>query len=105
MKPQTAQLLVIDELERATSRFGPMQSAHEGYAVLKEELDELWAEVKSGNVNGYNGHRAVSEAVQVGAMALRFLIDCCDDESAVQHTHKANGTGRFAPPPNFGYSG
>lgn len=61
---------VIDELYAATQRFGPFASAHEGYAVILEELDELWQEVKHGTRT-----RARAEAVQVAAMALRFLVD------------------------------
>ena len=58
------------ELKRATSKFGPFNSAHEGYAVIKEELEELWDFVKINNTN-----EARKEAVQVAAMAIRFLID------------------------------
>ena len=43
-------------------------------AVIKEELDELWDLVKT---KGVTKKQLEKEAVQVGAMALRFLIDCC----------------------------
>jgi hypothetical protein len=62
--------LAADELRRAMSKFGPFASAHEGYAVLLEELDELWWEVKHGTPA-----RAREEAVQVAAMALRYRVD------------------------------
>jgi len=58
------------ELLRATAKHGPMRSAHEGYAVLKEEVDELWDDVKANNHSG-----AVTEAIQVAAMAARFVLD------------------------------
>lgn len=61
------------ELEAAVKKFGPFNSAHEGYAVIKEELDELWDEVKDKNSTG---EALAEEAIQVGAMAARFLIDC-----------------------------
>ena len=66
-------LMALIELEfvNATSKFGSFHNTHEGYAVLKEEVDELWDEVKANNTKG-----ACDEAVQVGAMALRFLFDC-----------------------------
>jgi hypothetical protein len=41
-----------------------------GYAVILEELDEMWAEIKQNNTN-----RAREECVQVAAMAIRFLMD------------------------------
>ena len=44
---------VKGELLSATEKFGPFNSTHEGYAVIKEELDELWDEIKK---NG-NEHR------------------------------------------------
>ncbi len=64
------------ELHRATEKFGPFASAHEGYAVILEELDELWDAIKDKDANIYDLQK---EAVQVGAMALRFLIDICED--------------------------
>lgn len=45
-------------------------SHHEGFAILKEEVDELWDEVKKDNHEA-----AVYEAVQVAAMALRFVAE------------------------------
>ncbi|WP_052071035.1 hypothetical protein [Rhodococcoides fascians] len=61
---------VYDEHNRAVSKFEPFNSAHEGWAVLREEVDELWDEVKA------DSHAtAVGEAIQVAAMALRFITD------------------------------
>ncbi len=61
---------IADEIRTAMAKFSPFASAHEGYAVLQEEVDELWHEVKHGTRK-----RAREEAVQVAAMALRFLVD------------------------------
>jgi len=61
---------VTEEYKRAASKFAPMHSAHEGWAVIKEEFDELWnAIMKNDAVNMHE------EAVQVSAMGIRFLID------------------------------
>lgn len=49
--------------------YGSFNSAHEGYGVLLEEVDELWAEIKSKRLNGEN---AFTEAIQVAAVALRI---------------------------------
>ena len=73
------------ELERATSKFGSFASAHEGYAVLLEEVDELWDDVK------HNRSRLEmrGEAIQIAAMALRFVIDVCDQPTKdSQHGNK-----------------
>lgn len=85
MKASIAIKLVTDELKRAQKGHVPMHSAHEGYAVLKEEVDELWQEIKADNGTT---HRGVSEAVQVAAMALRYLVDLCEDEIATEHEKK-----------------
>lgn len=58
------------ELDVACGSFHPMASPHEGYAVILEELDELWVEVKA-----HDRARMREEAVQVAAMALRFIVD------------------------------
>lgn len=63
---------VIDEIATATAKFKPFNSAHEGYAVILEELDELWDEVKA---NRGRTDAARIEAKQVAAMAVRFMID------------------------------
>ncbi len=65
------------EVARAESLWPPINSAHEGYAVILEELDELkehaWA-----NQNRRDVAAMRKEAVQLAAMALRFLRDVCD---------------------------
>jgi hypothetical protein len=64
------------ELKRAQIKFPIFNSAHEGYAVILEELDELKAEVwKNGKTRDVAKMRA--EACQVAAMALRFMVDVC----------------------------
>jgi hypothetical protein len=63
---------VVEELQSARIKFPPFHSAHEGYAVLKEEVDELWTEIKRKHqIKPDMRH----EAVQTAAMAIRFLLD------------------------------
>lgn len=61
---------IAAEYGRAACKFPPFASEHEGYAILLEELDEAWAEIKANDTA-----RALEEMVQVGAMAVRFIID------------------------------
>lgn len=61
---------VRPELVKATQRYGSFSSAHEGYAVILEELDEMWDEIKKNNTT-----RSKEECIQVAAMAIRFLVD------------------------------
>ena len=74
MDQKTAELLIVIELDKATETFGAFASAHEGYAILIEETDELWEAIKSKHATVQEQR---NEAVQVAAMALRFLIDLC----------------------------
>lgn len=65
---------ILKEFDRASELYGSFHSAHEGYAILLEEMDELWDEVKKHR-SPENYQRMMEEAVQVGAMALRFIVD------------------------------
>lgn len=66
------------ELHKAMHNWPPFNSAHEGYAVLAEELDELWAHVKT-NQKRRDIQAMRKEAVQVAAMACRFALEICDE--------------------------
>lgn len=66
------------ELDRArTLHPTPQNSAHEGFAVLLEEVDELkahvWAKQSKRDLAEMR-----KEAVQVAAMAARFVVEVCD---------------------------
>lgn len=61
---------ILQEAKRARGKFAPFNSSHEGYAVILEELDEMWDEIKANDIP-----RSVEEAVQVGAMALRYVAE------------------------------
>lgn len=87
--------LVKVELAAANEKFPPFHSAHEGYAVIMEELDELktevnmadasltkaWEHIKSNNplaeneVNWVRSYaiNAACEAIQVAAMCRKFM--------------------------------
>jgi hypothetical protein len=60
------------ELKRARENFQPLHSAHEGFAVLLEEVEELKAEVFR---KGRSEARMYWELVQVAAMAERMAQD------------------------------
>lgn len=58
------------ELKRAKGKFPlDFHSTHEGYGVLKEEVDELWDVIKSDGPK----NRLRSESIQVAAMAIRII--------------------------------
>jgi hypothetical protein len=79
MNKQDAINAVLKELELAENKFPPFNSPHEGYAVLIEEVDELWDEIK-GKDSTERNRRMQEEAIQVTAMGLRFLLMLKDTE-------------------------
>lgn len=70
----TFQELVVEELGKARQGHGAMNSAHEGYAVLLEEVDELWDEVRKKR-DERNHALMLKELVQIAAMAQRMAED------------------------------
>lgn len=63
------------ELKRAATMWPPINSVHEGYAVILEEVDEFWDEVKKKQTE--HSHEAMyEELVQIAAMAIRTAMDC-----------------------------
>jgi hypothetical protein len=67
----------VREACSASAKYPPLKSAHEGYAVLLEEVEELWAHVKT-NQKRRDLAEMRKEAIQAAAMALRFVSDICD---------------------------
>lgn len=70
---------VHQEVSRASRLWPDFNSAHEGYAVLLEEVDELkthvWTNQKRRDLEAMR-----KEAIQVAAMAVRFAADVCNEE-------------------------
>ncbi|MCZ7405144.1 MAG: hypothetical protein O8C67_09475 [Candidatus Methanoperedens sp.] len=64
---------VIREIENAEAKFPEYNSSHEGYAVIAEELDELWQLVKEKN---QNYELQYEEAKHVACTAIRFMNMC-----------------------------
>lgn len=74
-KPGVIAASVMEELGKAREKFPPFYSAHEGWAIIKEELDELWEVVREKQSTPGRGDRMRKEAIQIAAMAMRFLLD------------------------------
>lgn len=98
MKKLIDKITILEQVEyaEAVKKWGYNHSAHEGYAVLREEVEELaedvdeieghaggmWHSVKCDDFEDarYNARqikglaiRAAAEAVQVAAMAQKFI--------------------------------
>ena len=70
---------MVVELTTAMEKWPCHNSAHESYAVLLEEVDELWEHVKT-NQSKRNVEAMRKEAIQVAACAMRFAIEICNEE-------------------------
>jgi NTP pyrophosphatase (non-canonical NTP hydrolase) len=66
--------LVKLELKRARKMHGPVNSIHEGYSVILEELDEVWEEVKK-KTKERDMDNLFKELIQVAAMAQKMAED------------------------------
>lgn len=80
------------ELLRALDQKGPMASPHEGWAVILEEVDELWEHVRAdtGRTVG-----ARHEATQIAAMGVRYMLDLTNStltEHAGRNRFRVAGT-------------
>ena len=78
--------MILSEVEAeyysAAENFPPFNSVHEGYAVLLEEVDELWENVKLNKHKHPERNELIrEEAIQVAAMAVRLITDL---ETAIQ---------------------
>lgn len=67
------------EIDRAGTAYPPFNSAHEGFAILLEEVDELWDLVKVKQ-SKRDIEAMKAEAIQIAAMAVRFIEDCCEPD-------------------------
>lgn len=68
-----------EELEKAMKNWPAFNSAHEGFAVLLEEVEELKKHVwQRQHARSLDEMR--KEAVQVAAMAIRFAVEVCNEK-------------------------
>ena len=71
---KTFDQLLAEEVAAAREEHVPINSAHEGYAVLLEEVEEFWDWVKMKRSNRVP-KEMLTELVQIAAMAQRTAED------------------------------
>lgn len=81
------------EVLAAMERFPPFNSPHEGWAVIREEDDELWEEVKS---NRGRERSAYIEAKQTAAMAIRYMVELRPGAAAASPGEEATEATTYA---------
>lgn len=62
---------VMSEYVRARKKFGPFDNAHEGYAVILEELEEIWDHIRCNA----NYSEMELEVIQLATMAFAFWLE------------------------------
>ena len=77
---ELAHLDVRSEVLRARGKFAPFNSAHEGFAVALEEVDELWDHVKM-RADRRDLDAMRGEAIQAAAMLTAFAAECCGEKT------------------------
>lgn len=70
---------VKKEFKFATDKYGKFNSLHEAYAIVLEEVNELWEEVKTSQKDSSRIKFVRREAIQVATMAIRLIFDCCEN--------------------------
>ena len=84
MLTETTKILRIindirEEVIRAEEIHKPINSLHEGYAVIAEELDEFWDQVKL-KTHERDLMEIRSELIQTAAMCVRTILDVLPHE-------------------------
>ena len=79
---------IAREATRASDEFSTFASAHEGLAVLWEEFEELKAEVWKKKASR-DSDAMRKEAIQIGAMAIRFITDVVEANAGKEVAHSS----------------
>ena|SRR5258706_1990440 len=66
---------MINEYEKARTKFGAFNNGHEGLAVIWEEFEELKAFVFGKNQTLDEMVNAKKECIQIAAMAMAFSLE------------------------------
>ncbi len=72
------QTMIEREVMNSTEKYGNYNSTHEMYAVLLEEVQEVWEIVKKNTENcygtaGYKAAALVPELIQIAAIATKAI--------------------------------
>ena len=65
---------IINEVKSARNKYPAFHSNHEGYAVLLEEIEELWNYIKESKSTKADD-KMRKECIQIAAMSIRFIED------------------------------
>ncbi len=66
---------IREEVCLSMSLHNPLNSDHEAYSVIMEEIEEYWEEVKKKRAER-NRDNMRKELIQIAAMCIRTIVDC-----------------------------
>lgn len=66
---------IAAEVARAERKHAPLNSPHEAWSVIYEELEELREHVRADTGRSADARK---EAIQVAAMGLRYVLNLCE---------------------------
>ena len=78
---------ITREINRATDMHGPINGLHEGYAIILEEFEEFWDEVKKKQKERHQADW-VKELIEVAAMCVRTIQDVTEVDTLEQALRK-----------------
>lgn len=72
---------ILDELaqslDKARVKHNNMHNSHEAYAIIKEEFDEVWEEIRKLQYDSTdNTAQLRKELLHTAAMCIRAIEDC-----------------------------
>lgn len=73
------------ELAKSKEHYGAFNSTHEAYAVLQEEVEELWDIIKKNTERTYGtaewkSKALIPELIQIASVAKRIAIELENNE-------------------------
>jgi len=73
------------EIAKSKNNYGAFNSTHEAYAVLQEEVEELWDIIKKNTERTYGTPEwktkaLIPELIQIAAVAKRMAIELENNE-------------------------
>lgn len=81
---------IIAEYNHTIVKHAPFHSTYEGWALIKQKVDVLWEEIKKEEAGG-SKEVMIKEAAQIGAMAMRFIIDLGIEDKPVKVSTISDG--------------
>jgi NTP pyrophosphatase (non-canonical NTP hydrolase) len=77
----TASRKISDTYYDKAAKYEDYSTPHHGWAIIKEELDELWDEIRKrpAGPGCRSKVKMADECADIAAAALKFMVNLCED--------------------------